>query len=150
MVQPTQFDRVSTFFTADHRACDAHWSAFEAAVEAGDTARAGQIWPTFKAAMLRHFAYEEEVLFPAFEAATGMTQGPTAVMRMEHGQMRGLMNQMQALIDAGDLEAAFDHGDTLLMLTGQHNMKEERILYPMSDQRVAWAALTPQLEALAR
>lgn len=35
------------------------------------------------------------MLFPAFEAATGMTGGgPTQVMRMEHQQMRGAPTQM--------------------------------------------------------
>ena len=41
--------------------------------------------------MLRHFEMEEAVLFPAFEEATGMTQGPTMVMHAEHVQMKGVL-----------------------------------------------------------
>ena len=38
--------------------------------------------------MERHFQMEETVLFPTFEEISGMRQGPTQVMRMEHQQMR--------------------------------------------------------------
>lgn len=127
------------FFTADHRACDATWASLENG-EGGD-------FPTFKAKMLHHFAMEEEVLFPAFEEATGMTSGPTAVMRMEHEQMRGLLDQMQTAFDAGDETAMLDHGDTLLMVIGQHNQKEEGMLYPMANQHIQleWSELEAKL-----
>lgn len=75
-------------------------------------------------------------MFPAFEAATGMTQGPTQVMRMEHRQMRGLMAQMQQAWAERDGEAFAGAAETLLILMQQHNMKEENILYPMCDQHV--------------
>ena len=52
-----------------------------------------RVW-RFQDALLHHFAMEEEVMFPAFEARTGMTQGPTAVMRSEHRQMTDLLNRM--------------------------------------------------------
>lgn len=128
------------FFTDDHRRCDATW----ASLENGE----GADFPTFKAQLLHHFAMEEEVLFPAFEAATGMTGGPTAVMRMEHEQMRSVLDQMQAAFDAGDEEAMLDHGDTLLMIVQQHNQKEEGMLYPMAQQhiQVEWSELESKLQ----
>ena len=43
----------------------------------------GQI-TTFLFEMERHFLMEETVLFPTFEDISGMRQGPTQVMRMEH------------------------------------------------------------------
>ena len=93
---------------------------------------------------------EEEVVFPAFEQTTGMTGGPTAIMRMEHTQMRGILDQMAADALEGDFESVADHGDTLLMVIQQHNMKEENILYPMVEQHLAdqWAQLATQLEPL--
>jgi hemerythrin-like domain-containing protein len=74
--------------------------------------------------------------------------GPTAMMRMEHQQMRGLLDQIGAAMDAGDTEEAMDIGDTLLMLIQQHNVKEEGMLYPMAENMLAgeWAALAEQLE----
>ncbi len=85
------------------------------------------------------------MLFPAFEQATGMTMGPTRVMRMEHEQMRGLLSQMA--MAATDIDALVEHGDTLLMLTQQHNMKEEGMLYPMAQGHLTgtWATLVPKL-----
>ena len=41
--------------------------------------------------LLHHFDMEEKLCFQ-FEEVTGMTQGPTMIMRMEHDQMRQLLN----------------------------------------------------------
>lgn len=134
------------FFTDDHRACDDLWAAVEAAGEKGDGAALSAAFATFDQAMRRHLAMEEEVLFPAFEEKTGITMGPTRVMRMEHDQMRGLLAQM-AQAAASDPESVLDHGDTLLMLIQQHNMKEEGMLYPMCDGhlRQGWGEIAGRL-----
>jgi hemerythrin-like domain-containing protein len=92
---------------------------------------------------------EEEVLFPAFDARSGMAGGgPVAVMKMEHQQMRGLLDQIGAAMEAGDAGEAMDVGDTLLMLIQQHNVKEEGMLYPMAENILAaeWAGLAARLE----
>ena len=134
------------FFTADHRACDEMWAAVEAAAEAGDAANVTAAFAAFDKAMRRHLDMEEQVLFPAFEKATGITMGPTQVMRAEHQQMRGLLDQM-AQAAGHDSDALVDHGDTLLMLIQQHNLKEEGMLYPMCDGHLhdGWAAIAEKL-----
>jgi len=105
------------FFTLDHRRCDENWAEVEAAVQAGDAELKEKNWRTFQGEMLRHLRMEEEVMFPAFEQASGMTGGgPTFVMRSEHEQMRGLIEQMGAAADAGDYDELVDLGDSLLML----------------------------------
>ena len=134
------------FFITDHRDCDGLWAAVEAA---GDPAATASAWEAFAVAMERHFRIEEEVLFPAFERATGMVgMGPTMVMRAEHEQMRGMLRTMAGCASSGDYEGVLDHGDTLLMLIQQHNVKEEGILYPMADQHLAgaWPELRAQLQ----
>jgi hemerythrin-like domain-containing protein len=80
-----------------------------------------------------HFASEEELLFPAFEAETGMTAGPTEIMRGEHRQMRDLLAQMQSALTSRNGDDFGGAAGTLLILMQQHNMKEENILYPMCD-----------------
>ena len=137
-----------TFFTTDHRDCDEIWSTVEAAAESGDLAAAKVAWQKFDHAMRRHFAMEEEVLFPAFEAATGMQGGPTQVMREEHVQMRGVLDQMAQQATSDDYDAVVDLGDTLLMIIQQHNVKEEGILYPMVQQALGdqWPELVKRLE----
>ena len=140
------------FMTEDHRACDVLWSELEAAIDAEDEARARELWGRFNGAIRRHLDMEELVLFPAFENVTGMHGGgPTAVMRMEHQQMRGVLDQMGGAASSGDLQGVLDHGDTLLMLTQQHNVKEEGILYPMLDRLLAaqWPELVSQLNQIA-
>ena len=134
------------FFTADHRACDERWAEVESALAARDPQAARAAFAAFDGVVRRHFEMEEQVLFPALEAATGMTMGPTQVMRIEHQQMRGLLAQM-ATEAATDLDALLESGDTLLMFTQQHNMKEEGIVYPMADAHLGaqWAELAPQL-----
>jgi hemerythrin-like domain-containing protein len=124
----------SPWFTADHRACDAAWADVEAAVDAGDDAAAAAAHARFDAAMNRHLDMEEQVLFPALQAAGMPRMGPISVMLMEHDQMRGVLRTMEGCAGAGDWEGVADHGDTLLMLIQQHNVKEEGILYPMADQ----------------
>ncbi len=143
-------DGLAKFFVDDHRACDKLWADVEGAVDAGDSDKAKTCFTTFRDTMLRHLKMEEEVLFPAFEQATGMRGGPTQVMRMEHEQMKGLLNQMTALAEAGDLSEVADQGDTLLMLIQQHNSKEEGILYPMAQQHLSgdWEQLKGRLEAV--
>jgi len=58
--------------------------------------------------------------------------------------MRGLLDEMQRAADAGDVDGVVDHGDTLLMIVQQHNVKEEGILYPMAER-----ALAPAWESIA-
>jgi hemerythrin-like domain-containing protein len=137
------------FFTADHRSCDALWAQLEEVINQGNTDRSQELWKKFDHAIRRHFDLEEEVLFPALEEATGMrNMGPTMVMRSEHMQMKGVLDQMAAEAEKGDYEALADHGDTLLILTQQHNVKEEGILYPMAEDHLGaqWEQLSQRLE----
>ena len=96
----------------------------------------GQI-TTFLSEMERHFLMEETVLFPTFEDISGMRQGPTQVMRMEHQQIRNLQARLSDAVTRMDRDEILEVGETLLILMQQHNMKEEGILYPMVDQHLA-------------
>ncbi len=136
------------FFTLDHRRCDEKWTEVEAAAQAGDVEVEKEKWRTFQGEMLRHLRMEEEVMFPAFEQASGMTHsGPTFMMRSEHEQMRGLIEQMDAAANGDDYDELVDLGDTLLMLIQQHNQKEEQMLYPMADRALTatWGKILERL-----
>ncbi len=137
------------FFTQDHRDCDSRWAELEGLLDSGISDASNQAWQEFDDSMRRHFAMEEDILFPAFDARSGMGGGgPTAMMRMEHQQMRGLLDQIGEAMSTGDTEEALDLGDTLLMVIQQHNVKEEGMLYQMAENILAgeWAALAEQLE----
>ena len=122
------------FLGNDHRVCDDLFASAEAAVAKNSWDSARDLHDRFQAAMARHFAMEEDVLFPAFEARTGNSTGPTQVMRMEHAQMRGLMQDMASAVATGNQNGFLGMSETLNMLMQQHNLKEENMLYPMSDQ----------------
>jgi hemerythrin-like domain-containing protein len=130
-------DSIRDFMGDGHRACDELFAAAEEAVAKSDWERARDLFGRFQSATLHHFGMEEDVLFPAFEARTGMSMGPTQVMRGEHAQMRDLMQQMADAARGGDAGAYLGHAETLNMLMQQHNMKEENVLYPMTDQALA-------------
>lgn len=138
----------AAFFTHDHAQCDNRFADAEDAVSNQDWRRADSVYPAFSQAMAHHFAMEETVLFPAFEAATGQAGGPTQVMRSEHAQMNDLLDNMRAALAARDRERFLGLAETLLWLMRQHNMKEENILYPMCDQALGAqrSALLDRLE----
>jgi iron-sulfur cluster repair protein YtfE (RIC family) len=116
-----------------HKHCDEIFADAEEACGKGDWAAGAAAFELLQEQLETHFASEEELLFPAFEAATGMTSGPTEVMRGEHRQMRDLLAQMQGAVESRDGDAFGGAAETLLILMQQHNMKEENILYPMCD-----------------
>jgi hemerythrin-like domain-containing protein len=134
---------ISQFMTDDHRRCDEVFADAEAAVDQGDWETAATVANEFLDAMEAHFRMEEEVLFPALENKTGMTDGPTQVMRQEHEQMRVLFNQMRLALEIQEEDDFLGTSETLLITMQQHNMKEEGIVYPMSDEQLA--AETPEL-----
>ncbi|AUH50784.1 hemerythrin [Chromobacterium sp. ATCC 53434] len=117
-----------------HRDCDARFADAEQAARAKDWPAAESAFAAMRGEMEGHFQLEEERLFPAFEQASGMRGGPTVVMRAEHAQMRQLLDGMAEALAAGDGDGFLAEADTLLILTQQHNMKEENILYPMCEQ----------------
>lgn len=125
---------IKTFMLHKHKECDAFFSQAENAVSENDWPYAGTQWRAFYDEFEEHLQMEESVLFPQFEHATGMTQGPTQVMRMEHAQMRSLCVKLNLSINFQDKDAYLGNAETLMILMQQHNMKEEQMLYPMADR----------------
>lgn len=130
-----------------HKHCDDLFVRAEAACAAGDWAQGAADFAHLHDQLEAHFKGEEELLFPAFEAATGMRSGPTEVMRGEHHQMRELLAQMAADLAARDADAFGGEAETLLILMQQHNLKEENILYPMCDRVLSSTGLGADLAA---
>jgi hemerythrin-like domain-containing protein len=128
---------ITEYMGGDHRRCDELFAAAERLVAAGEWGAATEAYTKFHDAIEHHFGMEEDELFPAFEEAMGSTMGPTQVMRMEHGQMRSLFERMRNALTAKDTEEYLGASDTLLILMQQHNMKEEQMLYPMSERALA-------------
>ena len=62
--------------------------------------------------------------------------------------MRGVMATMAEAVTERDVELLLDHGDTLLMLIQQHNVKEESMLYSMSER--ALGSVWPQMYSIIK
>ena len=127
---------IKDFMTHKHRECDHILSEAEDAAEQGDFDKALERYTAFKNETLAHFDMEEEYLFPLFESKTGMTQGPTQVMRMEHAQAKGLFEKMDEAYNAKDKERIFALGESMNILLQQHNAKEEQMLYTMMQMHL--------------
>ncbi|HET8585123.1 MAG TPA: hemerythrin domain-containing protein [Casimicrobiaceae bacterium] len=126
---------ISEYMLHGHSACDDLFANAENA--AGDWKKAAVEFARFRNALDEHIAMEEEVLFPAFEAETGMADGgPSATMRAEHVQMRALLDDMADAATLRDERRYLGVADTLLVLMQQHNMKEESMMYPMIESAV--------------
>ena len=135
---------IAATLTAHHRACDELFLAAEGAAADGKWPACEAKIAAYRTEMERHFDFEEQALFPAFEQATGMTQGPTTVMREEHAQMRELMGQMLEAASRRRREEYLAASETMLVLMQQHNIKEEGVLYPECD-----ALIGPDAGAIA-
>lgn len=122
------------FLGSDHRTCDDLFaSAGEAVVQKRWDAARGA-FDRFLAAMRRHLAREEKILFPVFEARTANSMGPTRVMRMQHDQMRRLLEDMGRTVEDRDHCRYLTLAETLSSLMQRHNEKEEDLLFPMFDR----------------
>ncbi len=125
---------ISHYLTPEHRECDNIFAKAEAAAAKGDFKETKEEFLKFADETLLHFKKEEEAFFPAFEEATGSSEGPTMVMRHEHDQVRGLLGKMAQAIESEDKDAYLSLAESMMILLQQHNMKEEQMLYAMADR----------------
>jgi hemerythrin-like domain-containing protein len=125
---------ISSYMKAEHRECDTLFAGAEEAVALNEWQVANDRFLEFANETLRHFKKEEEELFPAFEAQTGSTEGPTMVMRYEHEQVKGLIGKMAEALENEDRDAYLSLAESMMILLQQHNMKEEQMLYAMCDR----------------
>lgn len=117
------------FMSHDHDRLDAILAEF---LRTADADKALGLFAQFDTGLRMHIDWEEQLLFPPFEDQTGMRDsGPTAVMRMEHQQIK---QQLQAIRAAIGQSTLGDAVQALLAVLTAHNHKEESILYPWLDQ----------------
>jgi hemerythrin-like domain-containing protein len=140
---------IGEFMINHHHECDEIFAQAEEAVGAGDWTKAQERFDRFSSQMERHFDMEDNLLFPKFDERTGHSGGPTMVMKMEHNQMRVVIHEMRAALEARDAQQYLGQSETMLVLMQQHNYKEEAILYNMIDQLFGGEVdqLVAQLEA---
>ncbi len=125
---------VTDYLQTDHRRLDAIFERFSLAVKDNRWEEALKDFREFSLGLKRHIGVEEEILFPVFEEKTGMKDaGPTFVMKMEHQDIKALLDSTLDATDAKNPAAVAKGMSALTNTLGDHNMKEEQILYPESD-----------------
>lgn len=139
---------ISQYLTDEHRKCDQVYAEAEEAVSRDEWERAKSLFSEFKEKTLLHFKKEEDILFPEFEEKTGIVMGPTQVMRHEHAQAKELIEKLESALERKSKEEFLSLGESLMILLQQHNMKEEQVLYPMSDQNLASDELVDKMSQL--
>jgi iron-sulfur cluster repair protein YtfE (RIC family) len=124
---------LSAALEREHEEIDAGLEQMQAGIEQGEVlvepfARAA-------AALRRHIYLEEEFLFQPLRG--GGLVAPVLVMVREHGEIWRALDAIEAQL--AETAAPNDVNEAvavLLGLLGEHNVKEERILYPVIDQVV--------------
>jgi uncharacterized protein (DUF2249 family) len=119
----------------------------------GDLAGAAETFGLFAHGLRRHIGCEEGILFKEFELRSGVAphQGPTAALRAEHREIEGILTQIEACI-ATPGEAAQALRQHLHRVLGDHNDKEEMVLYPGTDRLLSAGerdALVRRIQAYA-
>lgn len=138
---------VTELLGTDHQRLDAILGEVERVVAGGALPAAARAFAEFACGLDRHIDAEEKILFPSFEQATGISGGPTSVMREEHAEIRRFVEGVSTAFRQGDGPSARRALDGLRALLIAHNRKEEQILYPMADEA---AGDPPEQDALAR
>jgi len=127
-------NNVLSFMGQDHDRLDGIFQQFKGS-ETGDPYTLRPLFHEFKTGLQRHIVWEEDILFPLFEEKMGMhDDGPTAVMRQEHRQIKSYMEQIHDALGREPWDSIRGISDSLTRVLTDHNTKEESILYPWIDE----------------
>lgn len=92
--------------------------------------QARTLFHELKAEIDKHFAWEEEILFPMIERRTGLHMpGPATITRAEHQQIRKLLKEIDDRV-VNKEKRAEELEDRLVERLLSHEKEEERILHP--------------------
>jgi regulator of cell morphogenesis and NO signaling len=137
------------YYGDDHHRLDALFGRFRTLkLTARD--EASKSLAEFRAGLLQHIRWEEDILFPLFEERTGIRgNGPTAVMRAEHALIKEYLEQLFRKISIQDTTTT-DEEESLVKTLHLHNLKEESVLYPSLDRLLDPAALAEVYAAMEK
>jgi hemerythrin-like domain-containing protein len=145
-----RFASVTEYLSWDHDRLDGLLEDAAKLAASGQFGDARRRFAELDDGLRRHIRLEEDVLFPVFERRGRMGSGPVHVMLMEHRAIEATMTRMKAAL-AEDAAGPFAEArEDLLAVLGPHNEKEERILYPTTDDSLSsdeLGALVRQLQA---
>jgi hemerythrin-like domain-containing protein len=125
---------VTAYLSWDHQRLEALLEETRLRIDDSRWAGGAESLALYQRHLERHIRLEEEIVFPLFEARSGIVDGPTAVMRDEHRCLRRAACMMAAAVADEDAAAYGQARSFLDSVRPGHEAKEERILYPMLDR----------------
>lgn len=132
----TSGGELTTFFAEDHRRIDELLARLSRA-QSGAEAKA--LVEALSAALMRHIAWEEETLFPAFEDKTGQEGAVVAEgMRIQHDELKQRLSELAASLPDGGA-ARRNMEAVVAEALADHNHAEEDFIYPWMDQELSTA-----------
>ena len=138
-------DKLGAYFARDHDEIDTLFSHLHSDVVEASARPPGGAWllglfDEFDFRLERHIRWEEETLFPALEGkASDLALGPGRIMREEHERIRthkaaARLALAEGARDRAALDAARRSLEQMRDILIDHNLKEEAVYYPMSDE----------------
>lgn len=119
-----------------HRRCEALFAAADEAASAADwgrlTARVGAL----REALLEHFRYEEERIFPLYEETSG-EEGATESLCADHDDMRSSLWTLATIPAASESGRFCAELAELRGAFAAHAADEERRMYPVFERMLA-------------
>ncbi len=123
---------LTAYFETDHDRLDLLLNNF-LFLKDENFVKAKPFFKTFLQGLKRHIVWEEDVLFPWYEAKTGVQDaGPTAVMRLEHREIGQALEALHDKVRQADADC-LNEVNRLKQVLSVHNQKEECVLYPSLD-----------------
>lgn len=116
-----------------HRRCDVLFAAALAAARAGTPGELAARVAALRAALIDHFRYEEEHVFPLYEQADGAA-GSTQWLCAQHDDMRGLLWMLAGASAESERERYRADLAELQEMFDAHAADEERRLYPLFER----------------
>lgn len=144
------FTTITSYLSWDHERFDHTLAGVREDVQGERMDEARHALDEYARGLERHMRIEEEVVFPVFDARSGMSGGPTAVMRDEHRSIRIALAMMRDGLDRSDAQGFHAGLRFLRTILPEHNAKEEHILYPTTDRLLTPAERTTLTRRLER
>lgn len=130
---------VKAHLEAEHERIDEMLLMLGKIFATGSVTAARRAFASLTRALFRHIDAEERALFPSIEGPDGAHRGLTAIMRLEHVQLRSRIVVVSRSLASGDLAKATDDLAELQSFLESHNKKEELVLCPTVDAALASA-----------
>jgi hemerythrin-like domain-containing protein len=131
--------KVTKGLLGEHAVFGALFDHLERTVPAASTAaQVRDLGAMLASALSTHAGIEDELLFDALGAVMDAQLGPVAVMRMEHEQIEGGLQQLPSIDDV-------DMARRVLLQVVEtargHFAKEEQVLFPIAEQMLGESRL---------